>query len=314
MNERWLVTGALGCIGSWVVRVLAEEGADVTTLDLDTDGQRLELVVGRELLSGVRCLKGDIADLDSVCSAIRACAATHIVHLAALQIPFCKAEPSLGARVNVVGTVNVFEAAVHADTRVRGLSYASSAAAYDALETGSAGDFGELPGKASTLYGVYKRANEGVAQVYWADAGLASIGLRPHTVYGPGRDQGWTSQPTLAMKAAASGEAFHIAFGGQVCMQYARDVASDFVEAARAATSESHVVNVQGTVVSVQEIIEAIESAVPEAAGSITFENKPLPFPADLIIDATAFKGHPMTPLREGVDASIRRFREAAHT
>ena len=51
-----------------------------------------------------------------------------------------------------------------------------------------------------TLYGVYKLANEGTARVYWQEDGVASVGLRPFSVYGPGRDQGLTAGPTLAMR------------------------------------------------------------------------------------------------------------------
>ena len=54
-------------------------------------------------------------------------------------------------------------------------------------------------------YGVYKMANEGTAQVYWADNGVPSVGLRPMTVYGAGRDQGMTSSPTAAIAAAVLG-------------------------------------------------------------------------------------------------------------
>jgi nucleoside-diphosphate-sugar epimerase len=50
----------------------------------------------------------------------------------------------------------------------------------------------------STLYGIFKWANEGTAERYFEDYGVSSIGLRPHTVYGPGRDQGLTSAPTVA--------------------------------------------------------------------------------------------------------------------
>ena len=66
----------------------------------------------------------------------------------------------------------------------------------------------EMSGQPGTLYGVYKRANEGTAHVYWADHGVASVGLRPHTVFGPGRDQGLTSAPTTAMLAAACGRPY----------------------------------------------------------------------------------------------------------
>ena len=129
---------------------------------------------------------------------------THIVHLAALQIPFCRADPALGARVNVVGTVNIFEAARRRLGQIRGLVYTSSIAVFDATDadarTGTIGD--DAAAHPTTHYGVYKQANEGNARVYWGEAGLASVGLRPMTVFGPGRDQGLTSAPTKAVVAA----------------------------------------------------------------------------------------------------------------
>ncbi len=309
MSERWLVTGALGCIGSWVVRVLVDQGAAVTTLDLDTDGPRLDLVVGAERLTSTQRLRGDISELAVVQEALEVSGATHVVHLAALQIPFCKADPSLGARVNVVGTVNVFEAARQSRGQVRALAYASSAAAVDALEAADPGDFGVLPGRSSTIYGVFKRANEGTAQVYWADHGIASIGLRPHTVYGPGRDQGVTSQPTQAMRAAAHGESYHIAFGGKVCMQYTQDVAEHFIAAARAAQEQAHVVNVEGDVVSVEDIVEAIAQVAPEARGRITHGSAPLSFPADLVIERDVYPVPQRTALLDAVSMSVDTFR-----
>ena len=63
----------------------------------------------------------------------------------------------------------------------------------------------------TTHYGVFKRANEGNARVYYLDHGLNSVGLRPLTVYGVNRDTGLTSDPTKAKKLTAaklaSGEA-----------------------------------------------------------------------------------------------------------
>jgi FlaA1/EpsC-like NDP-sugar epimerase len=65
---------------------------------------------------------GDITDLASTQVALpRAAGITDIIHLAALQVPACKANPALGARVNVVGTVNVFEVARHLGPQPRGL-------------------------------------------------------------------------------------------------------------------------------------------------------------------------------------------------
>ena len=54
-----------------------------------------------------------------------------------------------------------------------------------------------------THYGAFKVCNELNAKVYWLDRGLTSVGLRPWTVYGVGRDFGVTSEPTKAIKSAA---------------------------------------------------------------------------------------------------------------
>src|SRR4029453_9170658 len=80
-----------------------------------------------------------------------------------------------------------------------------------------------------THYGVFKRTNEGNARVYFTDHKLSSVGLRPFTVYGVGRDTGLTSDPTKAMKAAVVGRSFHIRFSGPTDFQYVADTAAAFL-------------------------------------------------------------------------------------
>ena len=62
-------------------------------------------------LAQVQGFTGDIADTAAVNNAVEKSGAKAIIHLAALQVPFCKADPIAGAKVNVVGTINIFEAA-----------------------------------------------------------------------------------------------------------------------------------------------------------------------------------------------------------
>lgn len=303
--ERFLVTGALGCIGAWVLRTLADEGIPAVGVDLDTDGPRLRAALDRSHLRTLDLVRADIRDADALAGVLRERGSTHVVHLAALQVPFCAANPVLGAQVNVVGTVAVFEA-VRAVGTVRGLAYASSVAAYDRAGSGAAVG-GELGGRAGTLYGVFKRANEGTAGVYWSDHGIASIGVRPHVVYGPGRDQGLTSAPTVAMRAVAAGEPGHIGFGGRMTLQYVEDAARDLILAARQATEGAPVVNLPGTVVSMAEVVAAIEAAVPGAR--VGFDDVQLPFPAEVEVDGSAFSPGAATPLADGVRRTIERFR-----
>ena len=128
MSERFLITGALGCIGAWTVRNLLQEGAGVTVFDLDSEPRRLRLVLTDEELAQVNFVTGDITDLSGLETALDANDITHVIHLAGLQVPFCKADPALGARVNVVGTVNVFESVKRRLDRIKRVTYASSIA------------------------------------------------------------------------------------------------------------------------------------------------------------------------------------------
>ncbi len=311
-EERFLVTGALGCIGAWVVRLLLREAVPTTVFDIAGDPHRLKLILTGEELGRVDFQTGDITDLAAVERALSESGATHLIHLAGLQVPFCKADPPLGARVNVVGTVNVFEAARRAG--LPRLAYASSVAVFGRSEEYPEGALpDDAPQKPHTHYGVFKRTNEGTAGIYWEDNGLASLGLRPFAVYGPGRDQGLTAAPTRAMLAAAAGGMFHIPYGGRGAYQYAEDTARAFIRAARAALDGARVFNLRGSAVEMREIVGAIEAAEPAARGRITFDDKPLPFPEDLDDAALQAALGPLeaTPLERGVRSTIALFKQA---
>jgi UDP-glucuronate 4-epimerase len=313
--ERFLVTGCMGCIGSWAVRLLLDEGVPVVGFDLSTEPRRLRLIASEDQIAQAKFVTGDITDTAAVKRVIADEGITHIVHLAALQAPFCAADPVRGAQVNVVGTVNIFEAAVAHRDQVRGISYASSAAVFGPpalYPNGVVKDDSPLA-PSTTIYGVYKQANEWTAKVYAQNQALGSVGLRPFVVYGPGRDQGMTSTPTVAMVAAVAGRPYRISFGGYVAFQYAEDVARLFIRAARTETTEAVALNIGGHCVSVAEIVAAIEAVVPEAKGLISYEEVELPFPAR--VDSSGLERFlgtlQQTPLLEGIRRSIETFRQA---
>ncbi len=271
-NERFLVTGGSGCIGAWVLRNLVKDGSTCANLDKSDNLQRLRLILSQAEIGKVTFFREDVSDFDSVWQVFETFHPTHIIHLAALQLPFCKADPVLGSRVNVTGTVNMFEACKRAGIKM--LAYASSTAVYGPSEEYPSG---ALPHDARLLprshYGVYKQANEGTARIYWQDDHVASIGLRPYVVYGPGRDQGMTSTPTVAMLAAAAGQPYRISYGGRYCFQYADDVARAFIQSTRTDFNGADVFNVGGSSVSTAEVITAIERELPDIRGQITFED-----------------------------------------
>lgn len=293
-----LVTGAAGCIGSWVVAALTRSARPVVAFDLSDDRRRLRLLLAPEEVDAVPWITGDITDTEAVSRTVTMHDPQAVIHLAALQIPFCVADPVAGARVNVVGQMNVLEAVRH-HGRCR-LVYASSVAALPA-----AGGAGPV-----TLYGVYKLADEGAAGVYWRDWSVASVGLRPHTVYGPGRDQGLTSAPTRAILAAVAGKPFAIPFTGALQFQYAAEMAEIFIRCADAEADGAPVFDVGGRMVEVAEVIAAIEAAVPGA--QVTAGGEALPVRPDL--DNSPLRAligdWGETPLEDGVRASADAFRD----
>jgi len=295
-----LVTGAAGCIGAWVVAGLVQRGQRPVVFDLSEDRRRLRLLLSEEQAAAVKWLKGDLTDTAAVERAVGDSGAAAIIHLAALQVPFCKADPVLGARVNVVGHVNVFEAA--RKRGVKRLVYASSIAALP-VEGGA---------YQANLYGVYKAADEGIARIYAQDWGVASVGLRPHTVYGPGRDQGLTSAPTKAMLAAAAEKPYTVPFRGTLNFQYVGEVAEIFIRCAEAevTTGHSDVYDLQGTKATVEAVVDRIRQVVPTAKISVDGDN--LPFPAEFD-DRPLRKligSWPTTALDNGVERSITMFRD----
>ena len=291
------------------------EGLGVVGFDLGENRSRLELILDPDELAAVEVVRGDVTDKAAIERALDDHGITHVVHLAALLIPLIKADPPYGAQVNVVGTLNVFQAVHERRERMRGLAYASSIGAYgpDDAPTDGSPVSADAIGRPTTHYGVHKQANEGAARIYWLEERLPSVGLRPYIVYGPGRDTGLTAAPTLAMVAASGGEPFHIGFGGRTQLQYAPDAARAFIAAARGATEGARVFNLGGSAVHMSDVVSAIEFAVPQAAGKVTFDDVQLPFPPEFESETLEAALGPLrwTPLEEGIAQTIEHYRGA---
>ncbi|MHA1554418.1 MAG: NAD-dependent epimerase/dehydratase family protein [Alphaproteobacteria bacterium] len=297
-----LVTGANGCIGSWVLKLATDGGWRAVALDLAPEPTRPRLLLDDDKLAGVEWLQADIADTEAVRRAIAETGVESVVHLGALQVPFCKADPVAGARVNVVGTANVMEA-----VRAAGIKRFSIASSIAAL--GGASDDNAYLG---TLYGAYKAATEEMARVYWQDWQVPSVILRPGVVYGIGRDQGMTSAPTKAMLAAALGRSYTIPFGGNAAFLFAGEVAGAFLKAVENDAEGCHIFDLNGECRAVQDVVDLIKAELPDA--DVKVEGDELPFPPD-ITDAPlrAFLGdYGQTGLEDGVRQTIAGFQRLA--
>lgn len=180
-----LVTGASGFIGSWVTRKLAEQGVRVVAYSRHPDSSLLKDVADR-----VDFVAGDVLDLPSLIKVIKDYRVERVIHLSTVLINSLEANPFLGYRVNVDGTLNVFEASRLMD--VKRVIYVSSRAVYDTAR----GEYGpptykpideDYPKQPRTVYGATKLFMENMGLSYNRIYGLDFVGLRFSVTYGPGK-------------------------------------------------------------------------------------------------------------------------------
>ena len=311
---------------------LLDDGDRVTVADVALFTKRWEMLMSAEEIARVAFVKANV-DEQSFVDAVVAAAPDAIIHLAGLQMPTCRANPVLGARVNVIGTLNVFEAAkaikaaneaaeaaaaaaggaAAAPRRVPKIVYASSAAIF-----GPDAEYGEAPvgdmsaPRPSSHYGAFKLCGEFAARAYFLANGIPSVGLRPLTVYGPGRDQGLTSGPSRSIAASVLGEKFDISFSGPTVYVHIREVADIFVTCARdSSVHDAKVYTVGGDTVDTKTFLAELVKAVPEAAGLITISGGDLPI-ASKIDDAALRHDYPAImriPLAAGIAETVALYR-----
>src|SRR5262245_63317970 len=127
---RVLITGGYGLRGHVITKNLLAKGSQVWVYDLKEAPRRLRPIMTDADVRRVAFVQGDVSNQSGLQEAISKHAISRVIHLAGLQVPTCRANPILGATVNVVGTLCVFEAVRLAGDQVKRLVYASTAAVF----------------------------------------------------------------------------------------------------------------------------------------------------------------------------------------
>jgi UDP-glucose 4-epimerase len=182
-DQRVLVTGGAGVVGSHIVDRAVEAGArEVIVYDRLTRG-RLENLRPAFDTGVVSFIEGDIRDAGSVADAMRG--VDVVFHQAAIRITQCAEEPRLALEVMADGTFNILDAAVTAG--VRKVVAASSAAVYGAADMFPTPETHHTY-RNTTLYGAIKTFNEALLRSFHDMYGLDYVALRYFNVYGPRMD------------------------------------------------------------------------------------------------------------------------------
>jgi UDP-glucose 4-epimerase len=256
-NQRILVTGGAGTIGSTLVDQLVEAGAaEVVVLDNFVRGRRRNLEWA-EANGNLTVAEGDVRDQALVRELTEG--VDLVFHQAAIRITQCAEEPRLANEVLVDGTFNVVEAA--AEAGVNKLIAASSASVYGlATQFPTAED--HHPYANDTLYGAAKVYNEGLLRSFHQMSGLDYVALRYFNVYGPRMDVHGVYTEVLVrwMERIAEGKPPLIFGDGLQTMDFVcvPDIARANLLAAEADVTD-RVYNVaSGTEVSLRDLAEAL--------------------------------------------------------
>jgi UDP-glucose 4-epimerase len=182
---RALVTGGAGFIGSNLVDALLDQGAEVDVIDTLVTGRRSNLEAGA-LDRGARLHEVDITDAPALNALVADVAPDVIYHLAAqIDVRRSIEDPAFDASVNVVGTINVLEAA-----RLAGVGRVVNTSTGGAIY----GDADTIPSDETTTplpmaaYGQSKFCAERYLGWYSRLYGQSNVTLRLGNVFGPRQD------------------------------------------------------------------------------------------------------------------------------
>lgn len=276
MNATVLVTGGSGFIGTWVLKELLSLGVRPLAFDLQKNSARWQRVIGADS-NAITFVSGSLQDRALLQQTAEEHQVTHLIHLAALLTPDCQRDPFVGCEVNVLGSVALFELARASAGRIKGISYASSYGVYgpeaDDLSLGLKAAENRPP----SFYGAFKLAADMIAEQYWRHFQIASVGIRPHVVFGPERIVGLTAGPSQATRAAALGERYTINYTGKLGYDYVEDVARAFVQSALETPAGSTIVDLPSEVATTEEFVRIIDRVLPGAGSLINIEGAPIP-------------------------------------
>lgn len=306
-----LVTGGAGFIGRSVVRQLADaEWVDrVRVLDDLSTGSR-GAVAG---LDGVDLIEGSVTDADLVAESVEGCHA--VVHLAAkASVPESIADPVTTADVNVMGTVNVLEAARrHGHLQV---ILASSSAVYGNDPTLRKNE--GLRPRPMSPYASSKMAAESIALSYQQSLGLPVLALRPFNVYGPGQsaDHPYAAAIPSFVRAGLADQPVTVYGDGQQTRDFVdvHMVATLITRAVQNGISSDQPVNVaSGSAFSLLDLLAILETLLGHAiprnhevwrSGDVAHSL------ADVTRMRLLFPGLSPAPLTEGLQRTVEWFRE----
>jgi len=254
-GETVLVTGAGGFIGGHLVEHLVREGAGVRAFchyNSRNDRGTLDWL-DPEVSAEVDVVLGDLRDSESVSGAVRGTQA--VFHLGALiAIPYSYVNARAYFEVNVLGTLNVAQAAL--DHGVGRMVHTSTSEVYGTAQTVPITE--RHPLEAQSPYAASKIGADKLVDSFHRSHGLPSVVLRPFNTYGP-RQSARAVIPTIITQALAGASLRLGSLDPRRDMTFAQDTAAGFVAAAGSDEAIGRTIQLgTGDAVSIGEIVDLV--------------------------------------------------------
>jgi UDP-glucose 4-epimerase len=260
----YLVTGATGFIGSYVVKQLLEEGERVVAFDRSWPGS-LRLVCG-DAADQVTAVTGEITDFALLARTVSTNDVERIVHLAGELHARSAENPGQCIQSNVIGTHNVLELG-----RTLGVSRivtASSAAVFGHPDRHPAGPIAnDARLHAGDVYEAAKIFGESEGEYYFNRFGVDNVAIRIGLAYGYGCRIGWAARFVEELiEKPLRGEPGRVPWRqSKMNWVYAPDAADAFVRASRVSTTDTFAYNLRGDPQTVAATVETARALIPGA-------------------------------------------------
>jgi dTDP-glucose 4,6-dehydratase len=304
-----LVTGAGGFIGSHLVEELVDAGAHVHALvRYSSRGDIGNLsMLPSDVRAKIKVVAGDRRDPEAVTEAMRGCDV--VLHLAALiAIPYSFVHPREVIETNVMGSLNVFEAA--RQLRVGRVVHVSTSEVYGTAQTTPVAETHRLLGQSP--YSASKIGADSIAESYWRSYDVPIVVVRPFNAYGP-RQSARAVIPTIIAQVLAAERVSIGSVKPTRDFTFVRDTARGMRLAAEASAVEGLQINLgHGREISIGDLVQLIQELTGRHLPVETAESRVRPERSEvvrLVADAQLARRvlgwEPSVPLREGLARTI---------
>lgn len=282
----YLITGGRGFIGCHVVRQLLRAGHTVLCTAHNLDKTSMHEVLTPEEVRQVEIVKADIGDTAMMTQLMREHKIDRVIHLAAVLGDVAERDPAEAVRINILGTISVFQACV--DAGVKRVVWACSQSSFGTEEFYRQlyPNAALVPNNAvmhpALVYGATKVFDEFIAEWFYKKYGLETIGLRYCMVFGVARQRGNGQFATELINKPALGEKGVVNYGDTApCWIYVEDAARATVLATQCPDPQDRVFTIGGDIRSLADCLAYIRTLIPEA----DVELVPGVFPAAFNLD-----------------------------